>query len=188
MAALPTMGGWSPQTEAPVFASHLLSHVSHRIRETTHIVIDPQSNAIGVGFGGKYDTNHGFPLIGSVAPLYPEWLGDRSFTEIHNIRFPYVSGAMANGIATEELVIAMGKAGFLGFFGAAGLSPNRVTQAIQKIQQELGPGNITWGSNLIHSPNEPELEAAIVDLYIQNSVHRVSAVASCKSVQCRCVL
>ena len=33
-------------------------------------------------------------------PLYPEWLGGRSFTEAHGLRFPYVAGAMANGIAT----------------------------------------------------------------------------------------
>ena len=180
MASLPTVGRWSPQTEQPVFSPQNLSHVSHRIREAAHIVIDPKSGSIGVGFGGRYASADGFPLIGSLAPLYPEWLGDRSFNEVHHTRFPYVSGAMANGIATEELVISMGKAGFLGFFGAAGLEPKRVLQAVTTIKGELDPQRISWGSNLIHSPNEPQLEEAIVDLYLRQQVRRVSAAAYMK--------
>ena len=33
------------------------------------------------------------------------------------------------------------------------------------------------GSNLIHSPNEPDLEAAVANLYIRRGVKRVSASA-----------
>jgi PfaD family protein len=107
---------------------------------------------------------------------YPEWLGDRSFNETHAVRFPYVTGAMANGIATTRLVIAMSRAGMLGFFGAAGLSLGRVEKAVDELQRELGEGS-TWGSNLIHSPNEPALEAAVADLYVRRGVRRVSAAA-----------
>jgi PfaD family protein len=82
---------------------------------------------------------------------------------------------MANGIASEEIVIAMAEAGMLGFFGAAGLHPDRVTQAIDRIQQALG--DKPYGFNLIHSPNEPALEAAVVDLYLQRGVHLVEASA-----------
>jgi hypothetical protein len=60
--------------------------------------------------------------IAVLPALYPEWLGDRSFTEAHGLRFPYVAGAMANGIATPELVVALARSGMLGFFGAAGLA------------------------------------------------------------------
>ena len=56
----------------------------------------------------------------------------------------------------------MGRAGMLGFFGAAGLSPQRVEQAIDRLRKNLG--DIPHGFNLIHSPNEPDLEAALVDL------------------------
>ena len=34
-------------------------------------------------------------------PVYPEWLGDRTFQESHGVRFPYVMGSMANGIAAK---------------------------------------------------------------------------------------
>jgi len=119
-------------------------------------------------------------LLATLPPVYPEWLGDRSFCETHNVRFPYVSGAMANGIATTRLVIAMARAGFLGFFGAAGLGPATVEQALDELERELGTadsGGLTWGANLIHSPNEPALEERVADLYIRRGVRRVSAAA-----------
>ncbi|HSH96609.1 MAG TPA: PfaD family polyunsaturated fatty acid/polyketide biosynthesis protein, partial [Roseimicrobium sp.] len=80
-----------------------------------------------------------------------------------------------NGIASEAIVIAMSQAGMLGFFGAAGLNPERVTAAIDRIQKELG--NRPYGFNLIHSPNDPNLEAAIVDLYLRRGIHLVEASA-----------
>ena len=109
--------------------------------------------------------------------MYPEWLGDRSFTETHGTRFPYVSGEMANGIATTRLVIEMASNGYLGFFGAAGLGRDRIDLAIGEIANALGHGGAPWGSNLIHSPNEPALEEAVADLYIERGVRKVSAAA-----------
>jgi hypothetical protein len=112
---------------------------------------------IGALFGGHWanQTNGSpvFPFLAVLAPLYPEWLGDRTFGEIHGVRFPYVSGEMANGIATARMVVAMAKASMLGFFGAAGLSPERVEQGIDEIEAGI-PKGASWGSNLIHSPNE----------------------------------
>ena len=67
-----------------------------------------------------------WPLLATLPALYPEWLGDRSFSEVHRTRFPYATGAMANGIATAALVIEAARGGFLGFFGAAGLDPDRI--------------------------------------------------------------
>ena len=84
---------------------------------------------------------------------------------------------MANGIATTRLVIAMAKAGMLGFFGAAGLSPKRVEAALQELQDTLDPLGLPWGSNLIHSPAEPGLEESVVALYLRRGVKRVSASA-----------
>jgi trans-AT polyketide synthase/acyltransferase/oxidoreductase domain-containing protein len=74
-------------------------------------------------------------LSGRPAALYPEWLGDRGFLEMHGLRFPYVAGAMARGIASEALVIEMARAGMLGFFGAGGLSPARVEQALATLTE-----------------------------------------------------
>ena len=117
-----------------------------------------------------------FPLVGQLPALYPEWLGSRAFQEVHWTRFAYIAGAMANGIATTELVIAMAEAGMLGFFGSAGLTRDRVEGALDELSTRLGD-RLPWGMNLIHSPNEPDLEAAIAELYIRRGVRRVSASA-----------
>ena len=63
--------------------------------------------------------------------------GDPAFKAFHNVNYAYYAGSMANGISSEALVIALGKAGFLASFGAGGLVPARIEQAIQKIQAAL---------------------------------------------------
>ena len=147
-------------------------------RKPLWIVEDPTTGRRGVATGGELAPVNGrtIPALGCLPAVYPEWLGDRSFTEAHNLRFPYVAGAMANGIATVELVEAMASIGALGFFGAAGLDPTRVEAALDRLESTLGTRH-SWGSNLIHSPNEPAIEAAVADLYIRRDVRRVSASA-----------
>jgi PfaD family protein len=108
-------------------------------------------------------------------PLPIEHLGDEGFRKDHGTRFSYYAGAMANGIASEEMVIALGRAGFLGSFGAAGLLPERVRDAIARIQAALPRG--PYAFNLIHSPNEPALERECVDLYLARGVRCVEAAA-----------
>ena len=114
--------------------------------------------------------------LGALPALYPEWLGDRSFLEVHGLRFPYVAGAMARGIASEAMVIEMARAGMLGFFGAGGLGLQRVESALVSLEQEL-KDDLPWGCNLIHSPQDPELENQLVALLLRRRVRRVSASA-----------
>jgi PfaD family protein len=174
-------GAWSPGPLPPAFgAAELLATVPH-VREPMHVVREGPRGRVGVGRGG--DVMRGargeetpWPLLASLPALYPEWLGDRSFGEAHGVRFPYVAGEMANGIATTRLVIAMARAGMLGFFGAAGLGLPRVEQAIDELARELGDRQ-AWGVNLIHSPNEPALEERVADLLIRRGVVRASASA-----------
>jgi PfaD family protein len=150
------------------------------MRERAHVVKDAGRGCLGVAFDGELQlrpSEAGYPVIATLPGIYPEWLGDRSFLEVHCVRFPYVTGAMANGIATARLVIEIARAGMLGFFGAAGLSPERVETALVEIEAALAGRQAAWGSNLIHSPHEPELEEAIVDLYLRRGVARVCASA-----------
>ena len=72
---------------------------------------------------------------------------------------------MASAISSAAMVIALGKAGLLGSFGAAGLPPARLEAAIQQIQAELPEG--PYAFNLIHSPNEEALERRAVELYLR---------------------
>ena len=112
----------------------------------------------------------------AVAPaLLPEALGDSAFRREHRVRYAYATGAMANGIASEALVEAGAKGGLLCFFGAAGLSPARVEQAIDRLRGSLG--DTPHGFNFIHSPAESALESALCDLYLRKGVRLVEASA-----------
>ncbi len=113
--------------------------------------------------------------VASVPAVRPENLGDASFRRDHGLRYNYLAGAMANGIGSVEVVEAMSRAGMLAFFGAAGLSPRRVEEAIGRLQQSLG--SAPHGFNLIHSPAEPALEAEIAGLYRRQGVRLVEASA-----------
>ncbi len=173
---------WRPSSEAPAFLPREIEGAVLRVREGCALVREGRTGRLGVGFGGEFELGAPsvapgvFPAIAALPPLYPEWLGDRTFLEVQRVRFPYVAGAMANGIATTALVIALGRAGMLGFFGAAGLAPSRVEAALVEIEDALSDG-WAWGVNLIHSPNEPELENTLAELYLRRSVTRVCASA-----------
>lgn len=166
--------GWRPTTAAPAFAPADIAELLSEPRHPMVVVRCPDTGRLGVGIDGEpHPGPEAWPLEASLPPSYPEWLGDRGFLEAHHLRFPYVVGAMANGIATVEMVEAAARAGFLGFFGAAGLGIERVEAAVAR----LAGLDASWGSNLIHSPTEPALEAAVVDLYLRAGVQRVSASA-----------
>ncbi|MCB9630003.1 MAG: PfaD family polyunsaturated fatty acid/polyketide biosynthesis protein [Sandaracinaceae bacterium] len=166
----------------PAFEASALVAAAHAVRRPAFILRHPVTGTVGVALDGdalstrELNGHPTYPLLGSLPALYPEWLGDRGFNEVHGTRFAYIAGAMANGIATTELVIAMAENGMLGFFGSAGLTRPRVEQALDTLTVRLGE-RLPWGMNLIHSPNEPDLEESIAELYIQRGVRRVSASA-----------
>ena len=116
-------------------------------------------------------------LVGVLPPLFPEWLGDRSFAVAHGCQFPYVVGEMARGIASADMVIASAPAGLMTFFGSAGLSIPDVDEAVQKIQAALGPHVRNWGANLIHSPQESHMEMDFAELMLARGVTNISASA-----------
>ena len=49
--------------------------------------------------------------------------GDPGFLRDYGVRAAYYAGAMANAIASTQMVIALGKAGLMGAYGAGGVSP-----------------------------------------------------------------
>ena len=69
----------------------------------------------------------------------------------------------------------MGQAEMIGSFGAAGLVPRRVNQAIDEIQANLPTQ--AYAFNLIHSPNEKALEEGAVKLFLERGVKVVEASA-----------
>ncbi len=114
-------------------------------------------------------------ISGMVPACLPDSLGGRSFCHDHGLQYAYVGGSMAKGISSVAMVKSFGEAGMLGFFGSAGLSFEQVEAAIDELQQHRP--NIPFGINLIHSPTEPELEKALVELYLCRGIQLIEASA-----------
>ncbi|MEU7154490.1 PfaD family polyunsaturated fatty acid/polyketide biosynthesis protein [Streptomyces sp. NPDC045456] len=114
-------------------------------------------------------------VLAAAAPADPRLLGSAAFLRRHAVRQPYMAGAMAGGIASEELVVALARAGCLASFGAAGLEPARVERAVRALRRQL-PGT-TWAANLIHHPAAPRTERETVDIYLCHGVSCVEASA-----------
>ncbi|MGJ3246539.1 MAG: PfaD family polyunsaturated fatty acid/polyketide biosynthesis protein [Elainellaceae cyanobacterium] len=127
---------------------------------------------------------HGYPgngktasadLLMSVPPLPLQQLGDRSFQATHGVKYAYAAGAMAGGIASEELVISLGRERILSSFGTGGLPLSKIEAAIIRIQQALP--NAPYAFNLLHNPADPAGERSTVDLYLNYGVRVVEASA-----------
>lgn len=129
--------------------------------------------------GALIDNSNGQPsaieTLTAVPPLLPQQLGDPNFLSCYGVKYAYAAGAMANAIASEDMVIALGQQNILSSFGAAGLVPDRIEQAIYRIQAAL-PSK-PYAFNLIHSPSESAIEQRAVDLYLKHGINTVEASA-----------
>ncbi len=184
----PLTGAWRPAVTETVpgrpdgrpldaFGAHQIAECLRQVREPVHIVGTPDGGPRGLSLGSQVAGHHpAGPTLGTLPPLYPEWLGDRDFGEVHGVRFPYVAGEMARGIATTRMVIAMARAEMLGIFGAAGLDGETIERAVHELSRALG-GSRPWGVNLIYSPAEPALEERTAELLLRGGVPIISASA-----------
>ncbi len=174
------IGWWMPDGTPPVTGETTVAEALRQVGRPLAVVELDGRTAIGYGGSVRIATHSpgermGHPLMAYVPAVLPEHLGDPTFRNTHGLRYAYVAGAMANGITSERMVEAMGRAGMLGFFGSAGLDPQRVMAAIAHIQESLG--DRPYGFNLIHSPSDPQLESTIADLYLQHGVRLIEASA-----------
>ena len=173
-------GWWYPDKKQPLSDDLAFQEALHRVTRPLYVVnlngrtAIAQDGTITLG-SARPEGSGGLPLLGYAPALHPRNLGDPAFKQAHNLKYAYVAGAMANGITSVEMVEEIGRAGMIGFFGAAGLLPAEIEAAIHSLKEKMG--NHPYGFNLIHSPTDPELETATVDLYLRNEVKRISASA-----------
>ncbi|PJF21393.1 MAG: 2-nitropropane dioxygenase [Phototrophicales bacterium] len=142
-------------------------------------IVQNEQGQFGVAVGGTLHPNivaGGLSVFTHAPAISPSQFGNPDFQTDHHVKYSYMTGAMAGGIASADLVIAMGKAGMLASFGAAGLVPARIQEAIQQIQAAF-PSGKPYAFNLIHSPNEEALERNAVRLYLEHGVKTVEASA-----------
>ncbi len=173
-------GCWHPGDSAPEPIDSALANALRDVSRPVYVVED--GGRLGVSSSGSAamgthngPSQGGLPLRAYVPPLHPQMLGDAGFKQDHGLRYAYVAGEMANGITSVRMVTEAGRSGMLGFFGAGGLLPAEVDSAVDRLQRESP--RIAFGVNLIHSPGNPELENALVDLFLRRGLHLVSASA-----------
>ena len=166
---------WKGSPRDIVFDSEAIQEKLSATDKPCYIMQDFRGRIGASNDGELVSEGRGLQVLAMTNPMTAAQLGDPSFQKDYNLKYSYKTGAMANGIASEDLVIAIGKAGFLGSFGAAGLVPARVLQAIEKIQGALPTQSYAF--NLIHSPNEPALEEGAVKLFLEKGVTVVEASA-----------
>jgi trans-AT polyketide synthase/acyltransferase/oxidoreductase domain-containing protein len=111
--------------------------------------------------------------VGIIDPVH---LGHSGFRAEYGVKFAYTAGAMYKAIASEALVVALAKAGLIGFFGTGGLTLERIEAAITSIKSQL-TGNEPFGMNLLHTLGETDLEEQTVDLFLSHGVRFVEASA-----------
>ncbi len=158
----------------PVQIQQQLLDLSHSL-----VLLDFQ-NLIGVGTGEGVlqkggSAPVGIPAVGELPALFLSQFGDPAFLASYGTRAAYMAGSMANAISGIELVTALGRTGFLASYGAGGVSPKRLLEAIQAIKAALPDG--PYAFNLIHSPHEPLLEQTAVELYLEHQVRVIEASA-----------
>jgi PfaD family protein len=173
-------GWWLPGNSEPEPGEQAIRSAILKLTQPVYLL--DLNGLPAVGRGGTITIGSDAPMQSAAVPLrayapslHPEDLGDPQFKNKYNLRYAYIVGAMANGITSVKMVEKAGNAGWVGFFGAAGLGLDQIESAIDRLQQNLK--NIPFGFNLIHSPNDPELEAAVVRLYLQRGIKLVSTSA-----------
>jgi len=134
-----------------------------------------RNQEIGLTQEGRLASNGAHALTAWLPAILPESLGNDGFKKTYRMRYALYGGAMANGISSTRMVIALGQAGMMGSFGAGGLIPAHIEDAIHKIQAELPDGPYMF--NLLNSPSEPAMERNAVELYLKYGVKNIEASA-----------
>jgi PfaD family protein len=178
------LGWWIKGEDRPGLGHDAVYSALKQVRKPIYVI--DAGGQIGIAQGGGVvdaslppsdpaSQERRFPWLAFVPPLHPASMGSPDFMRTHGLRFPYVVGAMANGITSTKMVEAAGHAGMLGFYGAAGLAIPQIETAIQHLQSKMN--GLPFGFNLIHSPGDPNLELETVRLYLKYGVRLISASA-----------
>ena len=163
------------QANQLVYDKEGIKHVLMNLSQPVYVAKQNEGAVEQLGVAQTLTSDGSASVQAFAQALVAEDLGDPAFKAQHNVQYAYHGGAMANGIASVELVIALGKAGFLCSFGAAGLVPDVVEDAIRQIQTALPQG--PYAVNIIHAPAEEALERGAVERCLKLGVDTVEASA-----------
>lgn len=173
---------WSAGPGGRLFDLELLPERLRSLDVPFSLISDQTQIKLGLGGAIHFDAatlgENTYQHLAFVPKQTIQSLGDKQFCQDYKIKYPYMTGSMANGIASVELVEVIAKAGMLASFGAAGLSLEDVETAIKRLKESLPDKPYCF--NLIYSPNEKGHEDAVVDLYLRYGVDLVETSAYMK--------
>ena len=142
--------------------------------EVTNVLHEEKKNVVHVnGLNGKLN---GHEEIHRIETDHQLQLGSAAFLKRHRVKYAYVVGGMYRGIASKEIVVRMGNAGMLSFFGSGGFSHAVTEEAIIYFKKELGHSK-PWGINVVYNFNNPDFDEKLIDLFLQHEVRNIEAAA-----------
>ena len=106
--------------------------------------------------------------------LRAEDFGDREFKKTYGLKYALYGGAMANGIASADMVIALGLAGCMGSYGSGGQRLEVVEKEIDKIKSALG--GKPYMINMLSNRNL-QMELSLAKMLVEKEVPAVEASA-----------
>ncbi|WP_155661194.1 PfaD family polyunsaturated fatty acid/polyketide biosynthesis protein, partial [Priestia megaterium] len=109
------------------------------------------------------------PPVNSTKQLNPDQFGNPLFQTRYRCKWNYFAGSMYRGISSENMVVTMGKANLLSFFGSAGFKAQELERYIQNIQSKLDPDK-PYGMCLIANLNNPDEERRQAELFVEYEV------------------
>ena len=175
-------GWWTDRGEGVETGVEALREALRNLRRPVCLLESESGYRVGIGGDVRYCVEppggEATRLAAFTPALAPGQLGDPAFLGDYGLEYAYVTGAMANAIASVELVEAVARSGMLGSYGAAGRPLAEIENAVDRLQRRLI--DLPCAFNLIHSPSEPEHEQAVADLYIARGVRIVEASAYLK--------
>ncbi len=106
--------------------------------------------------------------------LTAEDFGDPNFKKDYGLKYALYGGAMANGIASADMVIALGKAGCMGSYGSGGQHLEVVEKEVDKIKSALD--GKPYMINMLSNRNL-QMEMALAKMLVEKEVPAVEASA-----------
>ncbi len=100
--------------------------------------------------------------------------GDAEFKKTYGLKYALYGGAMANGIASADMVIALGKVGCMGSYGSGGMRPDIVEKDIDKIKAALD--GKPYMVNMLSNRNA-QAELDLAKMLVEKEVSAVEASA-----------
>ena len=129
------------------------------------------------GQKGKLTVSTEKPEVGmlfQLPNLTAEDFGDTEFKKTYGLKYALYGGAMANGIASSDMAIALGMAGCMGSYGSGGQRLEVVAQEIDKMKAALS--GKPFLVNMLSNRNA-DMEMKLAQLLIDKEVLGVEASA-----------